>query len=114
MAQLLIHNEKIIQIESRSFPVHEDLQWVRGTGNVGDSYINGQVIPKVIDEPAPMTWSEERIAAYRDYCIADQIDTIQKQLRFSADRGDITLTEETSNWLTWIDNIKTRYPKPTE
>lgn len=114
MAQLLIHDGKVIQIEDETFPVHKDLQWVEGEASVGDSYVNGKIIPYV--EPVEIkTWLQERKEAYaRAFRITDQIDIIQKQFRSMSDKGEAVLTEETQAWLDKIALIKSDNPKPTE
>jgi len=65
------------------------------------------------EEEAANGWERARIAGYKNMgSITDQIDIIQKQLQSMANLGEVTLTDETYDWLNDIENIKTRNPKP--
>lgn len=58
----LIFNQKIIEIRENTYPVAEPLVWVDVTdAEVGDSYINGQVIKP---QANTITWDD--IRAERD------------------------------------------------
>lgn len=55
----------------------------------------------------------KRARAYaKAFSITDQIDIIQKQLQSMADKGEVELTNESFDWLSTIEHIKTNYPKP--
>ena len=111
MAQLLIHNNKVIQVERTKFPVHKDLQWVTGEGKVGDSYIDGTIVP-YIQLVEVKTYKEKRREAYPR--IEEQLDVLHKQFMHMANVGEITLSDEASDMINRIEHIKSIYPKPTE
>jgi hypothetical protein len=57
----------------------------------------------------------DRAAAYASsYSVGDQLDIIQRQIKAMADASELTLTDEATNWLNVIAQIKTNNPNPAE
>ena len=99
MKKALIHNEKVIELATAEFPVHESLEWVdvAETVEVGDDYKNGKATKPVV--PAK-SWRQKRREDYRDKGWNDATDLIDDIL----DRGMDAVKAER-------DIIKAAHPK---
>jgi len=82
MKKALIHNEKVIELATEEFPVHESLEWVdvANTVEVGDDYKDGKATKPAV--PAK-SWQQKRREDYRDKGWSDATDLIDDIL----DRG---------------------------
>lgn len=109
MKYLLVLDGKVVQVEDKTFQVHKSLIWIKADGKVGDSYIDGKVVPYV--KPVHVkTIRQQRREAYEEaFTIGDQIDIIHNQLVTMKDQ--ITITPETQEWMDTISAIKLANPK---
>jgi len=115
MSQLLIYNNKVIQVEIKKFPVHKDLKWVSGIGKAGDSYIDGKIIPQVVEKEPTKTYLDHRAREYSmAFSLKDQIDIIAQQFMHMTNVGELTLLDETQDWINTRNQIKDNNPKPNE
>lgn len=114
MVYLLVFNKKVVQVEKVMFPVNPSLTWVESDeGAVGDSYIDGILIPYVEEEEEELDYKELRQKAYAEsFSVGDQLDILVDQMEHMLENLEVTAAPSAQAWIDTIKAIKLLYPKP--